>query len=157
MSTNFKYQKVIDNGRPRHDPLDPFSIRHPPMPLSRRAKIFAPFDALKGYKEAVAAKRKEYIEKRELSDEEKLELDQKISLLRGLTYNRRVALENQVVIQVEYYVPCPDVNHESYGRLGTYESLTGVCMGVDAVNRILYVDDRIIHADMIASIVIRTQ
>ncbi len=51
----FRYQDVLDKGRPCHDPLDPFSLRHPPMLLSRRAKIFAPFDALKGYTEAINA------------------------------------------------------------------------------------------------------
>ena len=151
-NVGFRYQDVLKRGKPYHDPLDPFSIRHPPMPLSRRAKIFTPFDALKGYNEAVHAKTIEYEHKHDLSDEKKLELDQKISALRKLTYNRRVALENQAVIQVEYYVPCPDPNHEAYGRLGSYESLTGVCMGVDVVKRIVKVDDKEISADDIAGI-----
>lgn len=44
---DFPYRDVLRKGRPKHAPMDPFSIRHPPMPLSRRAKIFSPFDALK--------------------------------------------------------------------------------------------------------------
>ena len=31
-------------------------IKHPPMSLQDRAKIFAPFAALKGHEEAIAAK-----------------------------------------------------------------------------------------------------
>ena len=39
-----------------------------PMPPSRRAKQFAPFDALKGLKEAIAAKEKRPEPRRELTD-----------------------------------------------------------------------------------------
>ena len=39
-----------------------------PMPPSRRAKQFAPFDALKGLKEAIAAKEKRPEPHRELTD-----------------------------------------------------------------------------------------
>ena len=39
-----------------------------PMPPSRRAKLFVPFDALKGLKEAIAAKEKRPEPRRELTD-----------------------------------------------------------------------------------------
>ena len=42
-------------GKPQHDRDDPFRIRHPKMPCDKRAKIFSPFDALKGFSEALAA------------------------------------------------------------------------------------------------------
>ena len=51
MVNNFKYQKVYDKGKPVHKKDDSFSIKHPAMDLSRRAKIFSPFDALKGFDE----------------------------------------------------------------------------------------------------------
>ncbi len=51
MINNFKYQKVYDKGKPVHRKYDSVSIKHPPMDLSRRAKIFSPFDALKGFDE----------------------------------------------------------------------------------------------------------
>ena len=54
MPVNFKYREAYMKGRPRHDRLDPFSIRHPKMDVGRRAKIFASFDALKGFDEALA-------------------------------------------------------------------------------------------------------
>ena len=47
----FKYQDVLEKGKPVHEKMDEFLIRHPPMPLSRRAKIFAPFSALRGFEE----------------------------------------------------------------------------------------------------------
>ena len=47
--SSFRYRKVLEKGKPVHDKNDSFSIRHPAMDLSRRAKIFSPFDALKGF------------------------------------------------------------------------------------------------------------
>ena len=46
---------VALRGRPQHEKTDAFSIRHPPMPPGRWAKIFSPFDALKGFHDAIAA------------------------------------------------------------------------------------------------------
>ena len=46
---NFKYKDVLTRGQPHHEPFDSFRLKHPSMPLSRRAKIFAPFDALRGF------------------------------------------------------------------------------------------------------------
>lgn len=46
--SSFRYRKVYEKGKPVHNADDLFSIRHPAMALSKRAKIFNPFDALKG-------------------------------------------------------------------------------------------------------------
>lgn len=53
MPKNFKYASVFLAGKPSHSKNDPFKIRHPSMDINRRAKIFAPFDALKGFSEAL--------------------------------------------------------------------------------------------------------
>lgn len=53
MPPDFPYRDVLAKGRPRHDRLDPFRIRHPQMDPGRRAKLFAPFDALRGFSEAI--------------------------------------------------------------------------------------------------------
>lgn len=45
----FRYQSVYDKGKPVHNPTDSFSLKHPSMDLRKRAKIFNPFDALKGF------------------------------------------------------------------------------------------------------------
>ena len=52
------------------------------MPPSRRAKQFAPFDALKGLKEAIA--RKEHVPepRRELSEEAIAEINAKLTMLK---------------------------------------------------------------------------
>lgn len=52
--SDFKYAKAYKKGRPVHSAGDSFSIKHPPMPLSKRAKIFSSFDALKGFGEELA-------------------------------------------------------------------------------------------------------
>lgn len=49
-----KYDHLLLRGRPSHV-NDAFSRRHPKMPLSRRAKLFMPFDALNGFSEAIRA------------------------------------------------------------------------------------------------------
>jgi len=56
---DFRYRSVLERGRPAHAGDDPFLRRHPAMDRGRRAKIFAPFDALKGFREAVAAREAE--------------------------------------------------------------------------------------------------
>ena len=48
---DFKYLDVLLQGRPRHERDDRFSIRHPRMDPAKRAKIFAPFDALRGFRD----------------------------------------------------------------------------------------------------------
>ncbi len=53
--SSFKYKKVYERGKPVHRAGDDFSIKHPAMDLSRRAKIFSPFDALKGFNEEIAS------------------------------------------------------------------------------------------------------
>ena len=53
---DFRYLNVFLKGKPQHDRFDPFRVRHPRMDVGHRAKIFAPFDALKGFSEAIASK-----------------------------------------------------------------------------------------------------
>ncbi len=51
------------------------------MPPSRRAKIFAPFDALKGLSEAIAEKEKIVVPKRILSEDRVAEINRTLSEL----------------------------------------------------------------------------
>lgn len=52
-----------------------------PMPASRRAKQFMPFDALRGLKEAIAAKEKRSEPRRELTDYMKEQIGKTLSEL----------------------------------------------------------------------------
>ena len=53
MPAGFRYRDVFLKGRPQHDRFDSFRIRHPQMDVGKRAKIFAPFDALEGFSDAL--------------------------------------------------------------------------------------------------------
>lgn len=159
MPADFRYREVFLKGKPRHDRYDPFRIRHPRMNRGHRAKIFAPFDALKGFNEAVAAKDVLYDDRIELNQEDAAELDRRLTILHNLTYNSRMARENRVQVMVTYYQPCQDQEHDAYGLKGQYQTITGVCWNVDAeVNRTITVDrirlslDDVIRIDALGDI-----
>lgn len=54
---------------------------HPKMPKARRAKIFAPFDALSGFREALAKKEQILVPDVKLTKLQEEELNQKIACL----------------------------------------------------------------------------
>ena len=66
----FRYRDIYLQGRPRHDRYDDFSIRHPRMDVGRRAKIFAPFDALRGFSAQILAKEAENGRESERAEED---------------------------------------------------------------------------------------
>ena len=141
MPADFRYRDVLLNGKPSHDRNDPFLLRHPRMPAGKRAKIFAPFDALRGFDFAIMCKNELYTDKMLLSPEEQEELDRRFSILRNLTFNGRMARANRVQVSVTYYEACKDVNHEAYGSQGQYKTITGICWNVDAeVTKTILVD-----------------
>lgn len=49
---------------------------------SDRARIFMPFDALKGYKEAISEKKKVIVDKKELSEDDAVSLSRKLLLVK---------------------------------------------------------------------------
>jgi hypothetical protein len=141
MPADFRYREVFLKGKPQHDRCDPFRIRHPRMNTGHRAKIFAPFDALKGFNEAVSAKEVLYEHRIELSPEDAAELDRRLTILHNLTYNSRMARANRVQVSVTYYQPCMDPNHDDYRLRGQYQTISGICWNVDAeVNRTITID-----------------
>ena len=153
-----EYRRALSHGRPKHGRCDDFSLRHPKMLLSQRAKIFSPFAALKGFEEAIDEKVQVYVEKRELNDEEQEALETALSRLHDLTANRRAAKENRVTAAVTWFVPCADENHEAYGRRGSYERYTGTVWKVDPViTKSLFIGDRTIAFSELAEIVIQEE
>ena len=131
MPPDFKYREVVLKGKPRHDRYDRFSIRHPAMPAGRRAKLFAPFAALRGFDAAIWSKDVRYEEKVELSREDLSELDRRLEILHNLTYTSRMARLNHVMVSVTYFILCPDTQHEAFGVQGQYQTVTGICWKVD--------------------------
>ncbi len=145
MPAEFRNRKVFLKRMPRHDRFDQFRIRHPRMSAGHRAKIFSPFDALKGFDEAVSSKNVLYEERRDPVQEDRDELNRRINILRNLTWNGRMAGANRVQVSVTYYVPCSDADSEAYGLRGQYRTVTGICWKVDPeVFRIIQIDKKII-------------
>jgi hypothetical protein len=128
---DFRYLNVFLKGKPQHDRFDAFRVRHPMMDVGHRAKIFAPFDALKGFSEAIASKDVQYEYRIELSPEDAGELARRLSILHNLTFNSRMARANRVQVSVTYYEPCSDKDNDAYGVKGRYKTITGICWNVD--------------------------
>ena len=101
------------------------------MPASRRAKQFMPFDALRGLKEAIAAKEKIPIPKKELAEDMVREIN---SILVDLRKGQNVT--------VVYY---NDYEEE-------YHQLTGAVEKVDSYWRLLQIGNIAIDFEEISEI-----
>ena len=139
---DFRYADVLRHGRPVHAVNDSFAVKHPPMPPGKRAKIFSPFDALKGFSEAVETKDELYCERIELSEDECAELDSKTADLLELVCNGSSARENNVTVAVTHFVTCVDENSDAYGCRGQYVETKGVLSSIDTVRKIIVVDGK---------------
>ena len=147
---DFKYADVLKHGKPAHTVNDSFAVKHPAMSLGKRAKIFSPFDAIKGFSEAVEAKDELYCERIELSEDECADLDDTIADLLELVYNGSSARENTVTVSVTHFVPCTDTDNDAYGRRGQYVETKGVLTGIDTVRRIITVGgEKILFGDIL--------
>ena len=133
MPPGFRHARIAAQGRPRHEKFDTFYMKHPTMNVGKRAKIFSPFDALKGFNDAVASKEIKYTERRELCEYDCEELNEKIAVLSALITDSRAAKENNITVRVTYYVPCDDPNSEAFMQLGRYVTVEGVVRNVDTV------------------------
>lgn len=148
-----KYHGAFERCRPKHEPHDDFSIRHPKMQLSQRAKLFSPFSALRGFEEAIDSKLECYVDKRELTEEESEALDSSLSELYERTRSLRMVMERPVKATVTFFVPCRDENHEAYGLRGSYETITGQVWRVDhTLSQTLRIGDTEIELADIAEI-----
>lgn len=96
------------------------------MDRADRAKQFMPFDALKGYREALEEKERIIVPKRDLSEEQKDELDRKL---------RRITRKD--IITVEYF-------HNA-----EYVQITGMVSSIEVTSRILkIVNNSILFEDI---------
>lgn len=118
-------------------PLQNSNVRkHPRMSNSERAKIFAPFAALKGYEEAIAAKQHILVSKITLTEEARNELDRKLSLL-----TNELSSGNHPVVEVVYFEKSPLSDSEDEGN---YVSFTGmVAKYFDSAHTLQIVDRKI--------------
>lgn len=99
------------------------------MDRANRAKQFMPFDALKGLRAALAEKERMIVEKKELSEEQKEELDRKLKWI-----------EKHDIITVEYF------------DNGEYIRVTGMVSELDLSGRILKIVNQKISFDIISDL-----
>ena len=137
------YEDILGLSRPEHED-DAFSRKHPHMTRLNRAKIFAPYAALKGYEECVAARNVRYVPRHILDSDEEYALNRRIGWLWERCRNGRLARRNHVVVSVEVFVPCADPQSEAYGREGQYQVVTGVVRRVDVPRQCLVVGEQTI-------------
>lgn len=82
------------------------------MPVSERAKQFMPFAAVKGLEEALAAKEKIKVPKRELSEEMTGKLDQTLQKLKRGQLVTVIYYQEEEYLQLTGLVAKLDVYHE---------------------------------------------
>ena len=148
----FRYADAYRRGRPQHRKYDDFYIKHPFMDTGKRAKIFAPFDALTGFYDLIMSKEVHYVEKADIDEERAKELNHRINILGALVRNTADARERQISVSVTYFVPCDDVLNEAYGERGRYITVSGTVWKVDAVFRQLMIGGLTVSFDDIYSL-----
>lgn len=112
-----KYADIIHLKRP--------ASARPKMDLTHRAKIFSPYDALRGFDEAIneAKEQSNRMQKIVLSEEEMAILSDKLLQVRkGMT------------LAAEYFAADPD-------GLGIYKTAKGTVMRVDPIGRTLAIEE----------------
>lgn len=92
-----------------------------------RAKIFAPFDALRGLREALAAKEHIVVPRMELSEEAKEELDRKIKEIQKFDIVTAVYYSNGNYIKTTGMVSKLDVNCRFLQIVTTKIPLADIC------------------------------
>ncbi len=101
----------------------------PKMPISHRAKQFAPFAALKGFEDAIKEKEQIFEPQVELSEEMADELDFMLS-----------QLKKGKKITATYYCD------------GKYIEYTGLFEKIDLISKVLFIDDTNIPIEDISNI-----
>ena len=130
---NFPYRETLLRGRPEHGD-DGFWEEHPRMEREKRAKLFAPFDALDGYGDAIRTKNTVYTEKVRLSPDQQEALNRRlVRLCEQFGRRRRIRDGGGGLpwVRVTRYVPCSDRYNDAYGRRGTYETAEGWLTAAD--------------------------
>ncbi len=131
-----RYEKLLHAECPAHR-QDAFAAKHPPMPREKRAKLFAPFDALAGYTDALSEQEIIYHERPLLNEARQQELDEKLQHLwrlyqerrRGCKYRGGTAAGKAFVplaVTVTWFEEMP-----GHGRRGLLRTATGAVVGME--------------------------
>ncbi len=103
----------------------------PRMPCEKRAKIFAPFDALSGLGRALKEKEQTLVPAATLSEDAAAELDQQLRQLQMLLQTGK-----GVKVTVTYFEPVREAD-----RMGKYLEKTGCVSRLDPHRQILVIVD----------------
>lgn len=132
---SFNYDDIINLPYPRNDWNT--LIKHPRMSIENRAKIFAPFAALRGHSDAIeeTAERRLTIRQDELMEDSRLELDEALGALA-----ERLQQGEHPVVKVSYFVQ----DRVLAEGVGTYEELEGAVAKLDSIAQTIQIVDKII-------------
>ena len=122
------YEDIINQDRPKS--------KRPPMDRAARAKIFMPFAALKGYEDALEEKQKCRVEKIELSEESKEELNRKIRELLLMLGNGE-----RPTVEITQFIPDKKASHEEKKALGQYVNKRGVLRKIDVFSGVIRLEE----------------
>ena len=153
MPADFPYRKILQMGRPKHERYSDFGLRHPSMPCSRRAKIFAPFDALAGFSDRIEKKETLYETKKVLSDEEQATLDRKLNCLYRALREAKYKKSALPKVTVTFYSPCDDEENTAYGSAGTYHEITGIVTRIDLeIEKTITINEQVLAIENLMAI-----
>lgn len=132
---SFNYDDIINLPYPNNDWNT--LIKHPRMSIENRAKIFAPFAALRGHSDAIeeTAERRLTIRQDELMEDSRLELDEVLG-----TLAERLQQGEHPVVKVSYFVQ----DRVLAEGVGTYEELEGTVAKLDAITQTIQIVDKVI-------------
>ena len=148
MPADFPYKKILEMGRPKHEKYSDFGIRHPSMSCSRRAKIFAPFDALAGFSDRINKKETLYEAKKVLSEEEKASLGRKLTYLNHLLTKAKYRKVPAPEVSITFFEPCNDPENDAFGTKGIYNNITGTVNHMDLeLNRTITIDGKVLDVE----------
>ena len=109
------------------------------MPPEKRAKLFAPFDALTDYSEALQEKETVYQERAELGEAKQQELDDKLQCLWQLYQERKRGGKwtfEPPAVTVTYFEEAPE-----QGGRGLYRTASGAVVRLDLTHRFLLLQE----------------
>ena len=117
-----KYEDIIN--LPHH-----VSYKHPRMSSKMRAAQFAPFAALTGYEDAVRETARLTSDMKELDEEMKLILDEKIKII-----NEKI--NENPIITITFFIP--DLKKEG----GEYSTITNYVSKIDEYKQTIIMNDK---------------
>lgn len=121
LTNSHKYDDII--GLPH-----PISAKHPQMALEDRAAQFSPFAALTGYDAAISETQRLTEARRELDENQKASLDEKMAILLE-------RLDERPVVRITYF----QADDKKDG--GAYRTIEGVIRKVNEYEKLLQMED----------------